>query len=261
MSFDGVRTAAAADPGSARVDDVDEAPGELSAVRERPSAGAARPVRRWSPGRVLTLLAVAALVAACLRVFVVQAFVIPTGSMRPTLEVGDRVLVSRLDYRLGPVRRGDVIVFDGEGVFDAPSSPPRNPLVAAGRRLASVLGAPIGENDYVKRVIGLPGERIACCDTSGRITVNGVSLDEPYLRTAPASRTRFDIRVPRGRYWVMGDNRDDSGDSRAHLSDPGGGTVPEGHVVGRVVSVWWPFGRATGIGRVNGSAGAQEGVP
>jgi signal peptidase I len=121
---------------------------------------------------------------------------------------------------------------------------------------------PVGENDYVKRVIGLPGERIACCDAKGRLTVNGFPLDEPYLGGGRASDTPFDIRVPPGRYWVMGDNRDDSGDSRSHLGDPGGGTVPRDNVVGRVVSVWWPWGRATGIGRVEASIrGTQEGTP
>lgn len=205
---------------------------------------------------------VAVVVVAAVRTFLVQAFVIPSPSMQPQLRVGDRVLVSRLDYRFGDVRRGDVIVFDGEGVFDAPADPARSPLAAAGRAVASALGAPVGENDYVKRVIGLPGERIACCDAAGRLTVDGTPLVEPYLHGAPASRTPFDIRVPAGRYWVMGDNRDDSGDSRAHLGDPGGGTVPSDHVVGRVVSVWWPWSRATGIGRAGQPAGdVQEGSP
>jgi signal peptidase I len=211
---------------------------------------------------MLLLVAVAVLVVAGVRVGLAQAFVIPSASMEPTLQVGDRVLVSRIDYRVGGIRRGDVIVFDGAGVFDAPENPPRTPLAAAGRAVAEALGAPVGEHDYVKRVIGLPGERVVCCDATGRITVDGVALDEPYLTVPAASRIRFDIRVPADRYWVMGDNRDDSGDSRAHLGDPGGGTVPEDHVVGRVVSVWWPWNRATGIGRVDASAGrAQEGAP
>jgi signal peptidase I len=248
VSFDGARLADAAE---------DPTPAEPPPDPRGPVGGS-----RWSPGRVLALLTIAALVVALVRTFAVQAFVIPSPSMEPALHVGDRVLVSRLDYRLGDVRRGDVIVFDGEGVFDAPANPARSPLVAAGRAVASALGAPIGENDYVKRVVGLPGERIACCDAAGRLTVDGVPLEEPYLPGPRASRTPFDIRVPTGRYWVMGDNRDDSGDSRAHLGDPGGGTVPRDHVVGRVVSVWWPWGRAAGIGRGAPPAGeAQEGAP
>jgi len=124
--------------------------------------------------------------------------------------------------------------------------------VAAGRVVADALGAPIGEYDYVKRVVGLPGERVACCDAAGRVTIDGRPLEEPFLlRPAPASTMTFDVRVPPGRLWVMGDNRDDSGDSRAHLGDPGGGSVPLDHVVGRVVTIWWPWGRATGVGRTD----------
>jgi signal peptidase I len=215
---------------------------------ERP----ALPARAWSAGRLLALLVVAALVVAGVRVLFVQSFVIPTSSMEPLLQVGDRVLVSRWDYRLGGVRRGDVIVFDGAAVFDPPAAPARSSLAAAGRAVAAALGAPVGEDDYVKRVIGLPGERVTCCDAAGRIAVDGRPLAEPYLAgSGPASRVRFDVRVPAGRLWVMGDNRDDSGDSRSHLGDPGGGTVPLDHVVGRVMTIWWPWGRATGVGRTD----------
>jgi signal peptidase I len=199
---------------------------------------------------VLILLLVAGLVVALVRVFLVQAFVIPSASMAPLLRVGDRVLVSRLDYRVGDVRRGDVIVFDGAGVFENPTSPPGSGLAAVGRVVAAALGAPVAESDYVKRVIGLPGERVVCCDSAGRLTVDGRPLTESYLPAGtPASSTPFDIVVPAGRLWVMGDNRADSADSRSHLGDPGGGTVPLDHVVGRVIAVWWPWDRAIGVGR------------
>jgi signal peptidase I len=175
--------------------------------------------------------------------------VIPTASMAPTLRAGDRVLVSRIDYRVGDVHRGDVIVFAGDGVFDPPRSQPSSLLARAGDAFASALGVPVGEHDYTKRVIGLGGDHVICCDVAGRLTVNGVPLAEPYLPTGlDASLVRFDIVVPIGRLWVMGDNRRVSADSRAHLGDPGGGTVPLDHVVGRVVAVWWPLRRATGIG-------------
>ncbi|HEX2810783.1 MAG TPA: signal peptidase I [Kineosporiaceae bacterium] len=224
----------------------DELPDELTPEPD-PSTG-----RAWSFTRVLTVIAVAALIVAVVRVVFVQSFVIPSASMRPLLQVGDRVLVSRLDYRLGEVRHGDVIVFNGEGVFEPPADGSGSPLATAGRAVAGALGAPVGESDYVKRVIGLPGERIVCCDAAGAITVDGRALSEPYLGgKGVASGIRFDIRVPAGRLWVMGDNRDDSGDSRAHLGDPGGGTVPLDHVIGRVVTVWWPWGRATGVGRTD----------
>lgn len=199
--------------------------------------------------RAVGLLTIAALLLAVIRVLLVQSFVIPSASMEPTLRAGDRVLVSRIDYRIGDVHRGDVIVFDGDGVFDPPRQDPASPLARAGNAVASALGVPVGERDYAKRVIGLPGDRVICCDSSGRLTVNGAPLSERYLATGTVpSQVRFDIVVPAGRLWVMGDNRGVSADSRSHLADPGGGTVPLDHVVGRVVAVWWPFSRATGIG-------------
>jgi signal peptidase I len=184
---------------------------------------------------------------ALVRVLLVQSFVIPSVSMEPTLRVGDRVLVSRLDTA---VRRGDVVVFDGRGVFDALEAEPSSPLATAGRAVAGALGAPAGRSDYVKRVVGLPGERVTCCDAEGRVTVDGRPLDERYVaRGDSPSDVRFDVVVPTGRLFVMGDHRSDSGDSRAHLGDPGGGTVPVDNVVGRVVAVWWPLGRAERVHR------------
>ena len=223
--------------------------------------GAGRP---FSVLRLLVLVFAAAVVVSLVRVFLVQTFVIPSGSMQPTLDVGDRVVVSRLDYRFGDVQRGDVIVFNGDGVFDPPRAPARSGLVELGRTVADTLGVPVGEKDYVKRVIGLPGDRVVCCDAAKRITVNGVPLDERYVLAGDApSEVSFDIRVAPGRLWVMGDHRSDSGDSRDHLGDPGGGTVPLDQVVGRVVSVWWPLSRAEGIGRVDavGTAGPAGGSP
>jgi len=198
---------------------------------------------------VLVVLTVALVAVALVRSLVVQSFVVPSGSMDPTVQVGDRVLVSRLSYRIGDVRRGDVVVFDGAGVF-APATPPAGtPLAQAGRGIAAVFGVPVGARDYVKRVIGLPGERVACCDAQGRITVDGEPLVETYLpRSRPASATPFDVVVPPGRLWVMGDHREASADSRAHLAAPGRGTVPVDHVVGRVVGIYWPVARARGVG-------------
>jgi signal peptidase I len=202
--------------------------------------------------RLVALVAFAGVLLVVVRLVLVQSFVIPTTSMQPTLLAGDRVLVSRWDYRIGDVHRGDVIVFDGDGVFDAAQPVPASTLGRLGRTVASALGAPVGEHDYAKRVIGLPGDHVVCCDVGGRLTVNGTPLVESYLPVGTvASTERFDIVVSAGRLWVMGDNRNDSADSRAHLGDPGGGTVPLDHVVGRVVAVWWPFTRITGVGSVD----------
>jgi signal peptidase I len=189
------------------------------------------------------------LAALLVRAFVVTPFSIPSGSMRETLLVGDRIMVDRVTYRFRTVGRGDVVVFDGTDTFGAiPGAEPPSLRDQALRALTFGLTRS-DETDYVKRVIGIGGDRVACCDERDRITVNGRALDErDYLFPGDApSRLRFDIEVPDGRIWVMGDHRSDSRDSRAHLGDPGGGTVPVSDVVGRVVAVVWPADRIGGL--------------
>ncbi|MEY3733422.1 MAG: hypothetical protein RL347_781 [Actinomycetota bacterium] len=189
------------------------------------------------------------LVAFVVKTFLVQAFYIPSGSMEDTLQVGDRVLVNKVVYHLRPIERGDVIVFDGTGSFIAGDvvEPERTPVEAVGRLLGEIVGlAPPRDTDFIKRVIGVGGDRVVCCDADGRITVNGVPLDErPYLyRNNPPSKQSFDVLVPEGKLWVMGDHRSASADSRAHLGDPGGGFVPVDKVIGRAFAVVWPLGNA-----------------
>jgi signal peptidase I len=215
-----------------------------------PSAQPPGPARRSSPARRIAVIVLVAALALCLvRSLLVQSYVVPTGSMQPTVHPGDRVLVSRLAYRIGDIHRGDVIVFDGAGVFEPDSVPAGSALASAGRAVASAFSLPIGSRDYLKRVIGLPGDHVICCDAQGRISVNGVALNETYLNPKNTSESiRFDIVVPPGRLWVLGDNRGDSADSRSHLGDPGGGTVPVGRVVGRVAGVYWPLANVGGIG-------------
>ncbi|MEU9148235.1 signal peptidase I [Streptomyces sp. NPDC048349] len=186
--------------------------------------------------------------------FVVQPFLIPSRSMEPTLEVGDRVLVDKLAYRFGDQpRRGDVVVFDGTGSFvrERPAGHPLGELV---RGAASALGiAEPADTDFVKRVVGVGGDDVVCCDTAGRIEVNGVPLDEPYLYPGDApSKVPFRIVVPLGTLWVMGDHRSQSRDSRDHLGEPGGGMVPVEKVIGRADWIGWPvsrWGAATAGGR------------
>jgi signal peptidase I len=221
--------------------------GETDSGQDRPSTPLTG--RSSSYRRLALTLVVAGLVVAGVRGFLVQTFVIPSGSMEPALQVGDRVVVSRLDYRFGEIRRGDVVVFDGDGVFTS-AGPPRSALAQAGRAVAQALGAPVGESDFVKRVIGVGGDHVQCCDDQGRITVNGRPLDEAYVYPGDdPSDVPFDATVPSGHVWVMGDHRSSSADSREHLGDPGGGMVPVDRVVGRVIAVWWPWSRATGVGR------------
>jgi signal peptidase I len=225
------------------------------------------PARRRRPRHeLLVLVGVALVITLLLRAFVVQAFYIPSGSMEQTLHVGDRVLVSKLSYRFGDIHRGDVVVFDGTSSFSPEVAPASGTLARVARAVGAFLGMAPSEHDFVKRVIGLPGDSVVCCTSQGRLTVNGVAVAEPYLYPGDrASTVPFSAVVPAGRLWVMGDHRSDSADSRAHLGDPGGGTVPENRVIGKVVTIYWPLGRigspasAPGLARIPAAAGAGGG--
>ncbi|NGO73058.1 signal peptidase I [Streptomyces boncukensis] len=190
--------------------------------------------------------------------FAVQPFLVPSSSMEPALRVGDRVLVNKLAYRFGNhPERGDVVVFDGTGSFVEETGSGGNPLTSLLRKAGATVGlTKPAESDYVKRVIAVGGDRVRCCDRRGRIEVNGAPVDEPYLHSGDAaSDVPFDIRVPRGRLWVMGDHRSRSSDSRDHLGDPGGGSVPVDRVIGRAAWVGWPPARLGSVGRAGGGHG------
>jgi signal peptidase I len=177
------------------------------------------------------LLGAAVVVALLVRTFVLQTFYVPSESMEHTLNINDRVLVNKLVYDFRDPSRGEVIVFT-------------SPL---DWRTAE------NEKDFVKRVIGVPGDHVVCCDTQGRLKINDVSIDEPYLdqdfgSNTAASPSKFDITVPAGRLWVMGDNRVESADSRYHWAQQGNiteATIPESSVIGRAFVLFWPPSRAT----------------
>jgi signal peptidase I len=184
-----------------------------------------------------------------IKTFLVQAFYIPSESMEPTLVRGDRVLVSQLTPGPFDLKRGDVVVFkDPGGWLDPTPAPERGPVASAvvkALTFVGVLPQDAGEH-LIKRIIGLPGDHVECCDSEGRVMVNGTAIDEPYIApgSVPSERT-FDVVVPQGRIWVMGDNRQNSRDSRWHMDLAGQGTVSEDQVVGRAFVSIWPVDRWT----------------
>lgn len=211
----------------------------------------ARPKRKAMPvwQESVLLLTIALVLAVVVKAFFVQAFYIPSGSMRDTLVQNDRILVQKVSYWTGAPERGDIVVFDDPGGWLGADD-----IRTADDPVSQVLELfglfPTGGH-LVKRVVGVGGDNVRCCDRAGRIVVNGVPLrEQEYLfEGARPSRIRFDIDVPDGRLWVMGDNRPNSADSRLHLGDPGGGTVAVEDVVGKVFSVVWPLDNAEVLDR------------
>jgi signal peptidase I len=215
---------------------------------------------------VLVIIVVALLVSFLVKTFLVRSFYIPSASMNQTLIEQDRILVDEITPRFSTYGRGDVVVFrDPGGWLPSEPTPARPPVVEAIDWVLSLVGltAPDSDDHLVKRVIGIPGDHVVCCNALGQTTVNGVPIDEtPYLnlppgRTAP-NEVAYDVTVPEGSLWVLGDNRDNSRDSRFHQDQPGGGFVPIDNVVGRAFLITWPFPR---FGGIDTHHGVFAGVP
>ncbi len=226
-------------------------PGTRPDVREEPP----RPsfAARVGTGiRELVVVVVMALVLSfVVKTWLVQAFYIPSESMEDTLVVNDRVVVDKLSPGLIDLKRGDVVVFSDPDHWLAPTPKVDDGPVINGIRSALIFVGllPNPSDDHlIKRIIGMPGDHVVCCTTSGKLSVNGVPITEPYVKPGvnPSDR-QFDITVPAGKIWVMGDNRSNSEDSRFHdaSGDGSDGSVPIKDVTGRAFAIVWPFARIT----------------
>jgi signal peptidase I len=191
------------------------------------------------------LIVVALVVSLLIKSFIVQFFFIPSGSMENTLQIDDRVAVNRLPFISNDIKRGDVVVFRDPDNWLPAADMETAPFVIAKAKAALVaVGVlPNPAKQYlVKRVVGVEGDRVICCTTTGKITVNGQEMIEPYIFAGNVpSDMNFDVTVPKGKLWVMGDHRGASADSRFHQDDINKGFVPLNRVTGRVLAVIWPI--------------------
>ena len=203
---------------------------------------------------VAVILVAAVVVSFLIKTFLIRSFYIPSPSMNQTLQVDDRIIVNELVPDLVPIERGDIVVFRDPGGWLPPEpGVEQNPVVSFFDGLLSIVGltAPDSNDHLIKRVIGLPGDTVACCNEFGQMTVNGVPLDEVDLYVylpdgvTKVSRDDFEVTVPENSLWVMGDNRYNSADSRYNQDGPTNGFVPYDHVVGRAILISWPIDRWT----------------
>jgi len=215
---------------------------------------------------VLVIVVIAVLVSFLVKTFLVRSFYIPSGSMEQTLMIDDRILVDELTPRFGGYDRGDVVVFRDPGGW-LPTEPKveRSVIVEAVDWVLALVGisAPDSKEHLIKRIIGVPGDHVVCCNPLGQVTVNDVPLDETaYLNLAAGQRAPevvpYDVTVPEGSLWVLGDNRDASRDSRYNTDQPGQGFVPIDNVVGRAFLVTWPLSR---FGLIDFHHDVFDGVP
>lgn len=238
MTVGPARDSGSAAPSSSPAEEAEEGAEEPGT----PEAARADRSLRWLVGPAVLLLLV-----VLVRSFLVTPFSIPSRSMEDTLQVGDRVLVTRTTDP-ADLRRGDVVVFDASGGWGV-GEPDRGLLGTLLSAAAALVGQG-AETDYVKRVVGLPGDRVRCCAADGRLEVNGEPVDEPYVKPGDdPSLTTFDITLPPDRFWVLGDHRSSSADSRSRLGAPGGGTLPGDDIIGKVWVRYWPLDRLGSLER------------
>jgi signal peptidase I len=260
------------EPDPAAVTDTDtESAAEATDVVAPEAATASKPTKPVKPKKKASfwkelpiLIGIALVLTFLIQTFVARVYVIPSGSMELTLNgctgcVGDRILVDRITYDFTSPSPGDVIVFKGPPGWDQSEynvSESNNVVIRWLREFGSSIG--IGsppEYDLVKRVIAVGGQTVACCDSHDRVTVDGKPLNEPYIYwepgTAPVQHAFPPVTIPKGDLWVMGDNRNDSFDSRYQNGGGIHGVVPAGNVIGIARVIIWPPGRWRGIGEIN----------
>jgi signal peptidase I len=200
---------------------------------------------------VLFIVVAAVLISFLIKTFLIRSFYIPSSSMEDTLQINDRIIVNQLEPELIDMSRGDVVVFEDPGSWIPFTQDDRSTFQIVVDNVLSVVGltAPDSNDHLIKRVIGLPGDHITCCENFGNVRVNGVPLDEPYIvipeGETDAAPSTFDVTVPDDMMWVMGDNRYNSADSLYHIDDPSGGFVPIDDVVGRAILISYPVDRWT----------------
>ncbi len=251
----GAETAAphASDPDADAAGTGPEAPDESRPDKKDADRG----VGAWLK-EIATIIVIALVLSFLIKTFLFRAFFIPSGSMEETLEIDDRIFVNQLVPQPFDLQRGDIVVFrDTKGWLptqaDAQISWFKEALIFIG------LAPDESQQHLVKRVIGLAGDQVICCDAQGRITVNGQPLDEPYLFPgANPSDLPFDVVVPEGKVWVMGDHRNASADSRANRDKPGEGFVSVDDIEGKAAVIAWPLNR---IGFLGNYPDVFAGVP
>ena len=193
---------------------------------------------------IAIILGTALVLSVLIKAFLIRSFFIPSGSMLETLQINDRIIVNVMAPEIIDVNRGDVVVFRDPGGWLGPvREENRAWFEQAGDFVLGSFGitAPDSDEHLVKRIIGMPGDTVVCCDETGLLQINGKSINEVYLPNgAEPSNMEFSVTVPQDSYWVMGDNRGNSQDSRFHTDLPGSGFVHEEFLVGRAFIVSWP---------------------
>jgi len=196
----------------------------------------------------IVIVGFALILSVLIKAFLIRSFYIPSGSMLETLQINDRIIVNVTVPEVTAVNRGDVVVFrDPGGWLGAIPIETKDPVTEVVDFVLGTFGvtAPDSAEHLVKRVIGMPGDTVICCDAEGNLTINGVAVTEPYLRDQPSGGIEFEVTVPEGSYWVLGDNRQNSQDSRYHSTLPSAGFVHKDFIVGRAFVVSWPVSNWT----------------